>query len=160
MNPRYGNFWQPRYWPAWLVLAILRVVVLLPQTLRMAFGRGLGRLGSVVLDVDGHHLVAQFVDDAGAVRDRFEPLSTRLQRPRDRAAVARIGSQLYVACGRREDTLEQISLNDFSSRVVASLPGGPREGAQLVALDQTLLLYGGGNSTLDVVYLANNRTDL
>jgi KDO2-lipid IV(A) lauroyltransferase len=37
------RFWQPRYWPTWLVLALLRLIVLLPQPVRMACGRFLGR---------------------------------------------------------------------------------------------------------------------
>ena len=37
------HFWQPRYWPGWLVLGILRLIVLLPQPVRMACGRFLGR---------------------------------------------------------------------------------------------------------------------
>ena len=38
------RFWQPRFWPTWLALGVLRLIVLLPQPLRMACGRGLGRL--------------------------------------------------------------------------------------------------------------------
>jgi KDO2-lipid IV(A) lauroyltransferase len=37
------RYWQPRYWPGWLVLAILRSLVALPQPVRMACGRWLGR---------------------------------------------------------------------------------------------------------------------
>lgn len=37
------RFWQPRYWPTWVVIGILRLIVMLPQALRMAFGRALGR---------------------------------------------------------------------------------------------------------------------
>lgn len=38
------RFWQPRFWPGWLALASMRLIVLLPQPVRMACGRGLGRL--------------------------------------------------------------------------------------------------------------------
>jgi KDO2-lipid IV(A) lauroyltransferase len=37
------RFWQPRYWPTWLVLALLRLIVWLPHSARMASGRFLGR---------------------------------------------------------------------------------------------------------------------
>jgi len=38
------KFWQPRYWPVWLGVATLRLLVCLPQPVRMACGRGLGTL--------------------------------------------------------------------------------------------------------------------
>ena len=38
------RFWQPRYWPTWCGLLLLRLIVLLPQTARMTCGRVLGRL--------------------------------------------------------------------------------------------------------------------
>ena len=38
------RFWQPRFWPGWLALACMRLIVLLPQPMRMACGRVLGRL--------------------------------------------------------------------------------------------------------------------
>jgi KDO2-lipid IV(A) lauroyltransferase len=41
-KPLY-SFWQPRYWPAWLLVGLLRVLVALPQGVRMACGRWLGR---------------------------------------------------------------------------------------------------------------------
>lgn len=37
------RFWQPRYWPAWLAVSLLRLIVALPQAARMAMGRALGR---------------------------------------------------------------------------------------------------------------------
>jgi KDO2-lipid IV(A) lauroyltransferase len=37
------KFWQPRYWAGWLLLGLLRLIVLLPQSARMACGRFLGR---------------------------------------------------------------------------------------------------------------------
>ncbi len=42
-KPLY-TYWQPRYWPTWLGIALLRLIVLLPQRIRMSIGRGLGRL--------------------------------------------------------------------------------------------------------------------
>lgn len=44
------RFWQPRFWPGWLVVAFLRLIVMLPQPVRMACGRGLGRLAGKLLD--------------------------------------------------------------------------------------------------------------
>jgi KDO2-lipid IV(A) lauroyltransferase len=38
------QFWQPRYWPTWLGIVLLRLIVMLPQSARMACGRALGRL--------------------------------------------------------------------------------------------------------------------
>jgi len=38
------RFWQPRYWPLWCGIVIMRLIVLLPQSARMAIGRFLGRL--------------------------------------------------------------------------------------------------------------------
>ncbi len=37
------SFWQPRYWPAWLGIAVLRLIICLPQAARMACGRFMGR---------------------------------------------------------------------------------------------------------------------
>ncbi len=42
-KPLY-RFLAPRYWPTWLGVGLLRLIVLLPQGARMACGRGLGRL--------------------------------------------------------------------------------------------------------------------
>lgn len=42
-KPLY-TYWHPRYWPTWLGIALLRLIVLLPQRIRMSIGRGLGRL--------------------------------------------------------------------------------------------------------------------
>lgn len=47
--PSLLAFWQPRYWPVWLGLGLLRLLVLLPYPLMMATGRGLGRLAGGVL---------------------------------------------------------------------------------------------------------------
>ena len=38
------RFWQPRYWPLWLGLLILRILVLLPFRLQVRVGRLFGRL--------------------------------------------------------------------------------------------------------------------
>jgi KDO2-lipid IV(A) lauroyltransferase len=38
------RFWQPRFWPLWVGIVLMRLIVLLPQSLRMAIGRGIGRL--------------------------------------------------------------------------------------------------------------------
>ena len=37
------RFWQPRYWPTWLGVALLRLIVMLPHGARMGVGRALGR---------------------------------------------------------------------------------------------------------------------
>ncbi len=42
-TPLY-RFWQPRYWPLWIGLAVLRLVVTLPYGAQLAIGRVLGRL--------------------------------------------------------------------------------------------------------------------
>ncbi len=42
-KPLY-TFWTPRYWPTWLGIVLLRLIVCLPQRSRMAVGRSLGRL--------------------------------------------------------------------------------------------------------------------
>ena len=47
--PSLAAFWQPRYWPVWLGLGLLRVLVLLPYPVMMAAGRVLGRLAGLVL---------------------------------------------------------------------------------------------------------------
>ncbi len=38
------TFWAPNYWPIWFMLALLRLVCLLPHRARLAVGFGLGRL--------------------------------------------------------------------------------------------------------------------
>lgn len=47
LEPAY-RFWQPRYWPTWLGIVLLRLVVWLPHPARMACGRALGRFGNRV----------------------------------------------------------------------------------------------------------------
>jgi KDO2-lipid IV(A) lauroyltransferase len=44
-----ASFWQPRYWPIWLGLGLLRLVALLPYKWQCRIGRGLGRLVGRVL---------------------------------------------------------------------------------------------------------------
>ena len=46
MNVRkpLSSYWQPRYWPTWLGMAILRLACLLPHAAVLAIGRTLGRL--------------------------------------------------------------------------------------------------------------------
>lgn len=39
------RFLTPRFWPIWLGLALVRLVILLPLPAQLALGRGLGRLG-------------------------------------------------------------------------------------------------------------------
>ncbi len=43
------RFWQPRYWPLWIGLVVLRLLVLLPWPLQRLAGRGLGRLAWFVM---------------------------------------------------------------------------------------------------------------
>ncbi|MBW7931624.1 MAG: LpxL/LpxP family Kdo(2)-lipid IV(A) lauroyl/palmitoleoyl acyltransferase [Gammaproteobacteria bacterium] len=43
--PSLLRFWQPRFWPTWLGLGLLRLLVLLPLRGQRAAGRLLGRLG-------------------------------------------------------------------------------------------------------------------
>ena len=42
-RPLY-SFWTPNYWPIWLLLALLRLVCLLPHKARLAVGFSLGRM--------------------------------------------------------------------------------------------------------------------
>lgn len=39
-----ARFWQPRHWPAWIGIGILRLASFLPVRGQLALGRGLGRL--------------------------------------------------------------------------------------------------------------------
>ena len=39
------RLWTPKYWPAWFVLGLLRLVCLLPQRWRLGIGFFIGRLG-------------------------------------------------------------------------------------------------------------------
>jgi KDO2-lipid IV(A) lauroyltransferase len=38
------RFWQPRFWPIWAGIFIMRILVLLPYRVQMTLGRALGRL--------------------------------------------------------------------------------------------------------------------
>ena len=42
------HFWQPRYWPLWLGLGLLRIIVLFPQKMRMKMGALLGKITYLV----------------------------------------------------------------------------------------------------------------
>ena len=44
MRKRLYQFWTPRYWPAWVGIAALRLICLLPHRLSLAIGRVLGRI--------------------------------------------------------------------------------------------------------------------
>lgn len=39
-----NSYWGPRYWPSWIGLGVLRLVCLLPHSMRLAIGRTIGRL--------------------------------------------------------------------------------------------------------------------
>jgi len=39
-----ARFYSPRYWPTWLALGVMRLVVMLPYPAVLAVGRGLGRI--------------------------------------------------------------------------------------------------------------------
>lgn len=41
---RLAHFWQPRYWPVWAGIGILKLASVLPVRTQLAIGRGLGRL--------------------------------------------------------------------------------------------------------------------
>jgi KDO2-lipid IV(A) lauroyltransferase len=55
MNPPRSNtrplwaFWQPRYWPIWLGVGLLRLLVLLPFRAQLVLGAGLGQLMHLLL---------------------------------------------------------------------------------------------------------------
>lgn len=122
----------------------------LPQLLASA------RAGhAAVLLPDGRVWLLGGHDGAGNAllsTELWDPASEALQagpdllRPRDRAAVAVVGSVVYLATGAGEDSLEAWGL-DLSPRgaLVSKLPGGPRVGADLLpsAQDQLLYLQGG-----------------
>jgi KDO2-lipid IV(A) lauroyltransferase len=42
-TPLY-RFWQPRYWPIWILLAVMRLLILLPLKWQLSMGRAFGRL--------------------------------------------------------------------------------------------------------------------
>ena len=49
-----ASFWQPRYWPTWVGVGLLRLIVWLPQSARMAVGRALGRIVFRLLSARRH----------------------------------------------------------------------------------------------------------
>ena len=69
------RFWQPRHWPVWLGLGLLRLASLLPVRVQLALGRGLGRL--VFWAVPGRRRIAAtnlalcFPEMPGRDRDRL-----------------------------------------------------------------------------------------
>ncbi len=42
------SYWSPKYWPTWIGLGFLRLICLLPHSLRLAIGRSIGRLVHLV----------------------------------------------------------------------------------------------------------------
>lgn len=48
------QFWQPRYWPIWLALGVLRALVALPFRVQLACGATLGRLMYLVVPARRH----------------------------------------------------------------------------------------------------------
>lgn len=38
------SYWGPRYWPSWIGLGVLRLICLLPHSIRLSLGRTIGRL--------------------------------------------------------------------------------------------------------------------
>lgn len=47
-DPPLSQYWQPRFWPIWAGLAVLRLIVALPHEARMAVGSAVGRLGMML----------------------------------------------------------------------------------------------------------------
>ena len=43
-----SSYWDPRYWPVWLGMGILRLICLLPHRMALAIGRILGRVAHLV----------------------------------------------------------------------------------------------------------------
>ena len=81
------GFWQPRYWPVWLGIGLLRVIAMLPLARQLALGRTLGRLAHAVAgsrrDVVLANLRICFPDWSDAERERvcrqhFEDLGASL----------------------------------------------------------------------------------
>jgi KDO2-lipid IV(A) lauroyltransferase len=44
-RPPVHHFWQPRFWPTWLGIGLLRLTCLLPYRWHIALGKAIGRLG-------------------------------------------------------------------------------------------------------------------
>ena len=70
------RFWQPRYWPTWLGVALLRLIVMLPHRTRLAVGRSLGRVLRKLVDkrrsVVNRNLELCFPDLSAAEREALE----------------------------------------------------------------------------------------
>lgn len=70
------RFWQPRYWPTWLGVALLRLIVMLPHGTRLAVGRALGRAMRRLLSSRRHvahrNLELCFPDMPPAEREALE----------------------------------------------------------------------------------------
>ncbi len=48
-RPSLLQFWQPRFWPIWLAVALLRLLVLLPYRAQLAIGAGVGHVMHALL---------------------------------------------------------------------------------------------------------------
>ena len=110
---------------------------------------------AVALD-DGSVLLVGGHDARGrplATTELFDPRSgafvagPELLEPRDGAAVAQIGSHLFLAGGAGSRTVEALDLEAGTSVVVAELPGGPRRGARLIPVGPGLFFLGGGRTS-------------
>jgi KDO2-lipid IV(A) lauroyltransferase len=70
------RFWTPRYWPTWLGVAVLRLIVLLPHSQRLAIGRALGRFARVLIgsrrNITTRNLELCFPELSAADRDDLE----------------------------------------------------------------------------------------
>ncbi len=56
VTPLY-RFWQPRYWPIWLSVGMLRLIVMLPRRAQLWVARRIGGILSIVLP--GRRHIAQ-----------------------------------------------------------------------------------------------------
>ena len=43
------RFWRPRYWWMWVLIALLRLLTLLPFRIQMWCGRAMGRMGHIFI---------------------------------------------------------------------------------------------------------------
>lgn len=70
---RLYRFWTPRYWPAWVGIALLRLICLLPHKLSLAIGRMFGKFGHAVVrsrrDIVRRNIELCFPDMSRAERD-------------------------------------------------------------------------------------------
>ena len=44
-RPGLYRFWTPNYWPLWILLGLLRLIIMLPHSARLKVGFAIGRLG-------------------------------------------------------------------------------------------------------------------